>query len=194
LTGPSPVAEEEVLRAIWGEDAVAVHALRKLVVRLGAIMPRVIHRSSGHYAITLPLGEIDLDLWHVYELDLQTASTDQLIALANAAGAGCLTTSNAPWAVELRRRVRRRVALMWLEIGRRAEAGDPQAYDAFERAQQTDPTSDLVARAVLQQARRAGDRALLIHRYLHYQHALDEELGVEPATDLLNLYLQALEP
>jgi len=196
LTRPSPVAEEQVLRALWDEDAVAVHALRKLVVRLSAIMPRVIHRSSGHYAIMLPRGEIDLDLWHVDELDLQTASTDQLLALANAAGAGCLTTSNAPWAIELRRRVRRRVALMWLEIGRRADAGDPQAqaYDAFERAQQTDPTSDLVARAVLQQARRAGDRALLIHRYLHYQHALDKALGVEPATDLLNLYLQALEP
>ncbi len=196
LTGSSPVAEEEVLRAIWGEHAVAVHALRKLVARLGAIMPRVICRSAGHYAVTLGRSEIDLDLWQMYDLDLQTASTDQLVALATAAGAGRLTTSTAPWAAELRRRVCRRVALMWLEIGRRSEAGDSQAqaYDAFERAQQVDPTSDLVARAVLQQARRAGDRALLIHRYLRYQHALDEELGVEPATDLLNLYLQALEP
>jgi DNA-binding SARP family transcriptional activator len=196
LTMSGPVAEEDVLRAIWEEDAVAVHALRKLVVRLSALMPRVIRRLTGHYTIALPRDEIDLDLWHVFELDLHTASTDQLVTFANAADSGYLATIDAPWAVELRRRMRRRVALMWLEIGRRAEAGEPQAqaYDAFERAQQADPTSDLVARAVLQQARRAGDRSLLIYRYLRYQHALDEELGVEPATDLHNLYLQALEP
>ncbi len=196
LTAPGPVAEHDLVRTIWGEDADAPHALRKLVVRLHAIMPQLIRRAAGQYAIALPRAAIDLDLWQVLDLDVSSATTDELVALAGAGSTGTLISTDAPWAMDLRRRVNRRVAAMWLEIGRRAEAGDvqAQAYDAWERAQHADPTSDVVARAVLGHARRIGDRALLIQRYLQYQHALDDLLGVDPASDLEALYREALEP
>jgi len=196
LTTPGPVAEHDLLRAIWGEDAVAPHALRKLVVRLHATMPHLIRRAAGQYAVALPRAAIDFDLWHMLDLDVSSATTDELVALARDGSTGKVITTDAPWATEPRRRVNRRVAAMWLEIGRRAEAGDvqAQAYDAWERAQHADPTSDVVARAVLQHARRIGDRALLIQRYLQYQHALDDLLGVDPASDLEALYREALEP
>jgi DNA-binding SARP family transcriptional activator/tetratricopeptide (TPR) repeat protein len=196
LTAPGPVAEHDLLRAIWGEDAVAPHALRKLVVRLHAVMPQLIRRAMGQYAVALPRAAIDLDLWQVLDLDVANATTDELVTLARAGSTGNFAATDAPWATELRRRVNRRVAAIWLEIGRRAEAGDvqAQAYDAWEHAQQADPTSDIVARAVLGHARRIGDRALLIQRYLHYQHALDDLLGVDPANDLQALYREALEP
>jgi two-component SAPR family response regulator len=150
----------------------------------------------GQYAVALPRAAIDLDLWQVLDLDVANATTDELVTLARAGSTGNFAATDAPWATELRRRVNRRVAAIWLEIGRRAEAGDvqAQAYDAWEHAQQADPTSDIVARAVLGHARRIGDRALLIQRYLHYQHALDDLLGVDPANDLQALYREALEP
>lgn len=196
LTAPGPVMEHDLLQALWDEDAVGLHALRKLVVRLHAVMPQVIRRGTGYYAIALPRDQIDLDLWQVLDLDVPNARTPELIALAKAGETGSFITMDAPWAADLRRRVGRRVAAMWLEIGRRAEAGDMQgqAYDAWERAQHADPTSDSVARAVLHHARRSGDRALLIQGYLQYRRALDDLLGVEPASDLEALYREALEP
>jgi|GEM_PF-3278065 len=196
LTLPGPLAEQDVLNRIWGEGVVTVEALRKLVVRLRAIIPRVVSRSNGYYSLTIPREEIIFDLGQFLTLDLRTTSTADLLRFAEAARTGCLRMYDAPWARELRRQMTRRIALTWLEIGLRAEAEDAQerAHDAYERAQHTDPTSDLVARAVLQHAHKIRDRALLIQRYLRYQEALDTELGVEPADDLQILYRQALEP
>ncbi len=226
LTTSGPLAEGEILNALWGEDAASSSALEKLVVRLRQQLPGSVRRREGRYALTLSRHDLDVDLLMFLELDLATAATAQLRAagqaaasgrlphhtaawadqlrrrvrqrpaLPHAAASGCLPHPPAAWADSLRRRVRQRLALLWLELGRRAEQdGDHlAAHDAFEQALDADPTSDHVARAVLSHAERCGDRTLVIQRYLRYQQALAREFGTDPARDLEARYRQALEP
>ncbi len=158
-------------------------------------MPKVVRQSAGYYTLTLKRSEVEADLLSFFELDLQHAATEQLLAQAERASGGCVASYSDPWASKLRKQVHRRLALLWLEIAQRADAQGAAltARDAYERAQKTDPSSDLVTRAALQHALDSGDRATVIDRYLRYQRALDQELGVDPARDLELLYRQALE-
>ncbi len=195
LQATRPLAEEELLTTLWTGEPVGNSALAKLIVRIRAVMPKVVRQSAGYYTLTLKRSDIDADLLSFFELDLHHAASEQLLSQAERAGEGCLVRFGDPWAAQLRQQVQRRLALIWLELAQRADRQGAvlSARDAYDRAQEIDPSSDLVTRAALQHALRSGDRAIAIDRYLRYQRAVDQELGVDPARDIDLLYRQALE-
>ncbi len=196
MTAAAPLDEAQIRTALWGIDNAGPYALRKLVTRVHAVMPEIVSRRDGRYAMTLSPQERDIDLLNLLEMNLQATETEQLQAAAETASAGFLLRHTSPWADEFRQRVNRRLGQVWLEIGRRAETADTPlaAHDAYERALAADPASDLVARAVLLHAQQRGDRTLLIERYRQHREALDLLWGVEPAHDVEALYRTALEP
>jgi tetratricopeptide (TPR) repeat protein len=196
LTSAVSVDDEELLRLVWGDEAVVWHTLKKLVMRIRGQMPGLIKRSSGRYTLGIPRAAIDFDLGRFLTLDLQSAPTELLTSFSDVASTSSLHSYDAPWAVGLKSQVNRRLALLWLELARRADADGAQARagEAFERAHMVDPASDFVTRASMQYALRIGDRTSAMQSFLRYQQALDEQFGVEPARDLQQLYLQALEP
>jgi DNA-binding SARP family transcriptional activator len=196
LTSAAPLEDDDLLRLIWGDGVVVWHTLKKLVMRIRALMPGLIKRSNGRYVLGIPRAAIDFDLGRFLALNLQSAPTEELTNFADLAISGYLAHYEAPWAVTLKSQINRRLSLLWLELARRAEADREyaRATEAFERAQLVDPSSDFVTRAGMQYALRIGDRTLAMQCYLRYQQALDEHFGVEPARDLQNLYRQALEP
>jgi DNA-binding SARP family transcriptional activator len=159
-------------------------------------MPGLIKRSSSRYTLGVPRAAIDFDLGRFLTLDLQSAPAEELIGFTDIGSTGYLLSYEAPWAAGLKSQVSRRLALLWLELARRAEAAGElaRAGEAFERAHLVDPASDFVTRAGMQYALRIGDRTFAMQCYLRYQQALDDQFGVEPARDLQQLYLQALEP
>ena len=196
MTATGPAQEEMLLRALWKDADVTPYALRKLIGRIHAVMPGVVRRTERQYTLTLARHDLDVDLLHFWDLDPRVAATEHLVAAAEQAGSGCLRHHSEPWTDQMRQQVRRRSATLWLEIAQRAERDGHQlaAHDAYERAHAADPVSDFVTRAVMKHAEQRGDRALVMERYQRYRHALDLELGVDPATDIEAHYRQALEP
>lgn len=196
LTSAAPLEDEDLMRLVWGEGVVVWHTLKKLVVRIRGLMPGLIKRTSGRYTLGIPRAAIDFDLGRFLTLDLQSAPAEQLIGFTDIGSTSYFPSYEAPWAAGLKSQVNRRLALLWLELARRAEAAGEQARagEAFERAHLVDPSSDFVTRAGMQYALRIGDRTFAMQHYLRYQQALDEQFGVEPARDLQQLYLQVLEP
>ncbi|HEU5099714.1 MAG TPA: hypothetical protein VFU22_11875, partial [Roseiflexaceae bacterium] len=196
LTSAAPLEDDDLMRLVWGEGVVVWHTLKKLVMRIRGLMPGLIKRTSGRYTLGIPRAAIDFDLGRFLTLDLQSTPTELLTAFTDIGSTGYLRSYEAPWAIGLKGQVNRRLALLWLELARRADAdGDhARAGEAFERAHLVDPASDFVTRAGMQYALRIGDRTFAMQSYLRYQQALDEHFGVEPARDLQQLYLQALEP
>ncbi|GIV95472.1 MAG: hypothetical protein KatS3mg057_0129 [Herpetosiphonaceae bacterium] len=197
LTSSAPLEDEEIIRLLWGEQGVSWETLKKLVQRIRNLMPDVIRRVESRYMLTIPRSDVDFDLDRVLTLDVTQAPVEQLRALAEA-GRDVLGAEpeNGTWRAVVHDLLRRRMSLIWLELGRRAvlEGAAPLAAEAFAQAQRTDPASDLVARTAMQSALELGDRALAMNIYLRYRDELDARYGLEPARDLQDLYRQALEP
>jgi pimeloyl-ACP methyl ester carboxylesterase/DNA-binding SARP family transcriptional activator len=155
--------------------------------------------EAGGYRVPAEAIEVDLDR---YEALLRRAAAgrgaERRSALERAVELGALELladePYAPWVVPVREHYRARQVQALVELAECClELSDPAAaLAAAEHALRLEPTRERACRAAMIAHHRAGDRDAALRVYERGRRALDEELGIAPTAETLELHATIL--
>jgi DNA-binding SARP family transcriptional activator len=213
VAGSEPVHRELLAATVWGEEMPDAWrpALRNVITRLrrclhdlGLDGEQVLRTVTAGYFLQLPEGA-SADLTRVMRAP---AEVDALIRSGEAAGADALVAGvlplaqrellagvHSPWVSELRQQVRQIAERLQLSASRLALGrGDlARAEDLARGVIAKAPMREEAYRLLMEALAAQGNRAAALHTYEQYRRLLIEQLGVNPAPQTEELFIDLLQ-